>query len=238
MEGVPPLKKLLLAFAAIAMLGLPATTLADTITFSAPVTARNNDTNTRNPNNGNYSGGLNQFDLDHHSAYTWRIDNINLPAGQSITGATLTFSSMRNWDGNANTLFVHLFDTAINSGVRTFADASGTPLTNIFDNFSVANPLIAAGTGNTFLGSRSFSNAAPFTWTITFNDAQLRALAAYIGNGHNIALAFDPDCHFWNNGISFNITTGEAVPEPISLILLGSGLGGLYLKRRKQRKAI
>jgi len=231
------MKKLLLAFAAVAVLGLPATALADTLTFLAPVTARNNDSNSRNPNNSNYAGGLSQFDLDHHSAYSWRIDNINLRAGQTITGATLTFSSMRNWDGNANTLFVHLFDTAINSGVRSFTDASGAPVTNIFDNFTVGNPLIAAGTGNTFLGSRSFSNTAPFTWTITFNAAQLRALGSYISNGHNIAFGFDPDCHFWNNGISFNITTGPGVPEPISLILLGSGLGALYLNRRKRRKA-
>jgi len=53
---------------------------------------------------------------------------------------------MRNWDGNANMLFVHLFDTAINPNVRSFTDASGAPVSTIFDNFSVANPLITAGT--------------------------------------------------------------------------------------------
>ena len=224
--------------AAIALLTLPATVMADSITFSAPVTAANTNSSTRDPNNSNYAGGVNQFDLDHHLAYTWRIDGINLPAGQTITGATLTFTSMRNWDGNTNMLFVHLFDTALNANVASFNDAAGSPVTDIQDNFAIANPLVSASTANTFLGSRSFDNAAPQTWTITFNQAQLNALAAYIANGNNIAFGFDPDCHYWNNGISFRIITGPTeVPEPATLALLGSGLAGLYLRRRRQRKA-
>jgi hypothetical protein len=34
-------------------------------------------------------------DLDHHSAYSWRIDNINL-GGATITGASLTFTNIAN----------------------------------------------------------------------------------------------------------------------------------------------
>ena len=44
-----------------------------------------------------------------------------------------------------------------------------------------------------------------------------------------ITLAFDPDCHFFNDGVSFTIVTGTlaggtAVPEPASLMMLGTGL--------------
>ena len=75
------MKTLILTFAAVMMLGLPATAFADTLTYQAPITAANA---------GN--GGANQFDVDHHKAYTWRIDNIRL-GGQTITGASLTFKN-------------------------------------------------------------------------------------------------------------------------------------------------
>ena len=89
------MKKILLFLIALVVLGLPATALADSFTFQAPTTAANQ---------GN--GGPNQFNLDHHDAYTWRIDGVNL-GGQTITGATLTFTNISNWDTNPNMLFIH-----------------------------------------------------------------------------------------------------------------------------------
>jgi len=98
-------KKLLLSLAALLIVGLPLSASAGTITFNAPATA---------PNDGN--GGASQFDLDHHRAYAWRVDNVNLK-GETITGATLTFSNISNWDSNPNMLFIHLLDTAKAAGV-------------------------------------------------------------------------------------------------------------------------
>ena len=72
-------RNLLLLFAAAVVFALPATASADVITFQAPVTA---------PNAGN--GGPRQVDLDHHRAYTWRIDGVNL-GGQTLTGANASF---------------------------------------------------------------------------------------------------------------------------------------------------
>ena len=83
-----------------------------------------------------------------------------------------------------------------------------------------------------------------YNYTYTFTAAQLTALGTYITNGGDIALAFDPDCHFFNDGVSFQIVTSgvgitaSAVPEPASLLLLGAGLvvAGRYRRRAASRK--
>jgi hypothetical protein len=249
-----PVKKLFVSFAALIVLVLPAAVRANTFTFSPPATASNTNTSTNNPNNASYQGGANQFDLDHHKAYTWQINNVVIPQGQQITGASITFTSIRNWDTNPNMLFVHLLDsarsfttasgtrTATSSGVTSYEDVdpSQSPVTSISDAFAGAdlasNPLLAAGTGNALLFSQSFTTTA-VTYTFTFTSAQLQLLSQFIANGNNLAFGFDSDCHFWNNGITFNITTGPtATPEPMTLTLLGTGLAGLYAQRRRRQQ--
>jgi hypothetical protein len=233
MEGRRNVRKLFLLFAAVVVIALPAVASADTITFQAPITA---------PNQG--SGGPRQVDLDHHSAYTWKIGGVNL-AGKTITSATITFRNISNWDRNPNMLFLHLLDTARNGGISSFTDASGVPVpsSQIQDNFAGSlfnsNPLVAPGTGNTFLASQSFT-MTPTNFVYTFTANQLQILSTYFLNGGDIAFGFDPDCHFWNDGIVFSFTTTpNAVPEPTTLALLGTGLAGLYYNRRrkKQQKA-
>ena len=103
-------------------------------------------------------------------------------AGKNITSATLTFRNISNWDTNPNMLFIHLLDTAKNAGVASFQDAPATqtPVTDINDDFAgqryLNNPLVNAGTANTFLTQHSFTTTPTnFVYTFTADQLQVQA---------------------------------------------------------------
>jgi hypothetical protein len=175
-------------------------------------------------------------DLDHHLVYTWRIDNISLN-NISVTGATLTFKNIANWDSNPNMLFVWLLDTAVNSGVATVQDVdpSQVPVTSIVDAFLSPISLVSAGTAKTKLFQQSFTTTG-HDFTYTFTAAQLQALTDYINSGHDIAFGFDPDCHFFNDGIIFTMNV-VPIPEVANILPIACLLAGaLALEIRRRRR--
>ncbi|HEY3664175.1 MAG TPA: hypothetical protein VGL24_13560 [Chthoniobacterales bacterium] len=181
-------------------------------------------------------------DLDHHLAYTWRLDNINLN-GMAITGATLSFTNISNWDTNPNVLHLHFLDTAINPGVASFVDdpTNGVPVTDLTDDFistryhNDPNWLVKAGTADTFLADKSFTTTG-VNYTYNFTASQLQTLASYIANNSDLAFGLDPDCHFFNDGINFTMTL-TPVPEIAALYPILSLLAAValthFLRRRR-----
>jgi len=217
------LKKALLSLATLCILALPSVAHADTLTFIPT------------PNDLN--------DLDFHQVYTWRLDNLIING--AITGARLTFTNISSDGVEGNRLFVHELDTSKFAGVASFTDEPVNG--SLIDDFvntryhAQSNWLVANGTADTVLFDQSFTTT-PMTFVYNFSASELSALSAYIANGGNIAFGFDPDCiasdcHFFNDGIKLEIFTApQAVPEPATLTLLGTGLAAVYYRKRRKNQ--
>jgi hypothetical protein len=156
--------------------------------------------------------------LEHKYYYTWGLD-WSVPDGEKIVGASLFFNDIRNWNSGENDLYVHLLDSAI-LGKRRYWDGQGQG-----DNFANMGILL-----------NHWHNLPATPQDITYNldSSEIGTLMAYVVDG-NFGLGFDPDCHFYNNGISFTIETA-ATPIPAPILLLGTGLIGLVGFRRAPRK--
>jgi hypothetical protein len=122
--------------------------------------------------------------------------------------------------------------------------------TNAYDNnanFLLATPngVKTAGTklGEWYIGQQSNRGAAVDAngnLTYQLNDIQLNRLTDFIANGNDFALGFDPDCHYWNDGVEFKVTVSPGqnprlgVPEPATGLFLLLGAGLLASHRRKK----
>ena len=216
------MKKFSLALLLLGTMALPATTSAAPIVVSGTTTIALGDVN----------------DLDHHNAYTRRRDFVTIADGQQLVAAQLHIENIANWDSNENRLFMWLFDTAINATTASIVDDAVQGNADDISDYFAGTPtgLVAAGTAGVKLTEASFTTSA-VDFDYAFNAGQVSALASYIANGSNFALAFDPDCHYWNDGVSLILTTRpRQVPEPASLSLLALALAGAASARRRARR--
>ena len=159
------------------------------------------------------------YDLPHGYYFTWGISIQPDVSRVQVTAAQLKFDDIRNWNAGPNKLYVHLLDSAP-EGVRGYRDNQGGG-----DNF--------AGQGIELITYTDLPNYAQ-DLVYDFDPVEISTLNGYIHNGANMALGLDPDCHFYNHGVSLDVRY-ETVPEPgcVALIVLGGTIGLIRRHRRR-----
>jgi hypothetical protein len=155
--------------------------------------------------------------MAHGTDYTWNVDpgsgSWSIPVGEHIVSASLTITELNNWyEPEEDYMNIFLLDDNTYNNTN-----NGWPVKTLLTTYRDTN-----GT--------QYSNPTE-TYTYDLTNSQLSVLTGYLSNSSNFALGFDPNCHYYDRNMTFTINT--QVPEPSSLLLIGSGLLGLLAFRKK-----
>jgi len=206
------------------------------------------------------SGNADLKDLDHSTAVSWGFSLAGLQlGGYKITSATVTIKNINDWQVEANDhLYVDLLDNPYKkdaSGQIYYSDKDDGASDYFTDGSYAAvlkkNKLTAGAVTKLFTyqdntkqtrQNGKWVDVTSETISYSFTSSQLETLTAYLktsfnsANQFNVGLSFDADCHYYNDGICFSVTT-VYVPETTSTLgLLGLGALGLVGLRRFSRR--
>lgn len=158
------------------------------------------------------------YDLDHADAYRWGL-NWAPPDGTVVVSAKLEIENLKNWTVEPNILYIHLLDIVPTGVTRQYDNRPG-------DWFEGQGVLLT-----TFTDTRTSNSQPAVDWSYDFSAQDLVVLNSYVADG-TFGLGFDPDCHYYNDGVKLTLLV-DHTPEPAMLALLGGPLP-LVLKRRRR----
>ncbi len=166
-------------------------------------------------------------DLDHHYAYTWGI-NWSLPTDTKITGVTLSIKNIWDWRVENDKLFIHLLDNPA-TGIKSILDNTND---NVISDYFDGQGTLLTSWSDPYGG---FNRG--FTLNYNFTAAQISTLTGYLTDGQSggsadFGIAFDPDCHYFNDGITLSIKTEHVPDGGLTVLMLGVGLIALSSLRR------
>lgn len=167
---------------------------------------------------------IDMYGLDHHEAYQW---GMNFDSQDEVVyDAILTIDNIRNWQLEENALFIHLLDE-IPLGVTVDWDAED----GLVDAFAGQGILVDAWEDTQGDGWDSPGQNLSFSLR---DLGLLDVFLAYASTG-TFGFGFDPDCHFFNDGITFTVITD--VPEPATALLFALGLMGVGVKAYRRKRS-